>query len=104
MDRSNDPLLARKAREGLEREERKPPLSPATGSEMPWSEIESFAKRLVKEPRGQRRAANLIREIALELAKVQACEDLANASMELQRMLVLSWELRWDAEKQKGEK
>lgn len=74
-----------------------------TGSEMPWSEIHAFVKRLVKEPRGQRRAANLIREIANELAHAEACEDLANAATEMTRMLVLSWELRWDKARKDSE-
>ena len=72
------------------------PSAAATGSEIPWGKISAFVERLVKEPRGQRRAANLIREIAAELSKVEACEDLANASQEVQRMLVRSWENRWE--------
>lgn len=76
---------------------------PAGGSEMRWAEIHAFVKRLVQEPRGQRRAANLIREIASELAQAEACEDLANAATEVTRMLVLAWELRWDKTRDKSQ-
>lgn len=71
-------------------------------AEMSWIETGGVVMRMVRGPRGSRRAANLIREIGAELADVEACEDLANASMELQRMLVRSWENRWEKTKAKA--
>lgn len=65
--------------------------------------IDAFVRKLVSEARGKRRAANLIREIALQLAAVEACEDLANAAHEVQRMLVKAWENRWERERGAGE-
>lgn len=71
----------------------------SAGSEIPWSEIDGFVRRLVSEDLGKRRAANLIRGIASQLAAVEACEDLANAAQEVQRMLVRAWENRWERER-----
>ncbi len=73
------------------------------GSEIPWSEIDAFVRKLVSEDRGKRRAANLIREIAVQLAGVEACEDLANAAQEVTRALVRAWENRWERERSAGE-
>ena len=79
------------------------PLAPLTVSEIPWSEIDAFVRKLISEDRGKRRAANLIREIAVQLAGVEACEDLANAAQEVTRALVRSWENRWERERGAGE-